>query len=391
MSVSPTTHRSMPHHPKSPTAIAGFSISNCIGRGSYSTVYKAHKNRGKYEVVAIKCIQISTLSRRSKENLINEINILKRINHQHVVSMRNFTWDAHNIYLILEYCPGGNLAEFIRRKGRLTEFMVQHFAQQLVQGLEILHAENIVHSDLKPANILLSIPPVGSCRNVKLKIADFGLSQRLQNNEKYTMGLKGSPLYMAPEVLKLEPYSAQADLYSLGIILFECLFGSAPYQTMDLSLLTKQILSNDPIRIPKKNYMSDDCCDLLERLLVKDQEKRMNFDELFRHQFIDIGHCPNLENYYKGVSMVRQATVMDNARNYEDARAFYVEGLLYLVPVYYWLDSFNDNQRKWLGRRIQEYTTRAEQISLHHLSAKNCSKMSDLDQSWSSMSTDQSS
>lgn len=363
---------SSPPSPPSPTAIAGFSISTCIGRGSYSSVYKAHKNRGKYEVAAIKCIQISTLSKRSRENLMNEIKILKQINHQHVVSMRTFTWDARYIYLILEYCPGGNLAEFISRKGNLNEFMVQHFAQQLVQGLEVLHSEKIVHSDLKPANILLSIPPVGSCRNVKLKIADFGFSQRLQNNEEYTMGIKGSPLYMAPEVLRLQPYSSRADLYSLGVILYECLFGSAPYNTMDLNELTKRILSNDPIKIPKTIDISEDCCDLLERLLVKDQEKRMNFKQLYRHSFVDVEHCPTIENYYKGVNLVRQATIMDNARNFEDARAFYVEALLYLVPVYHWLDSFNDNQRKWLSKRVQEYFTRAEQITIHHLSVRAC-------------------
>lgn len=348
--------------PTSPTAIAGYAISNSIGRGSYSTVYKAHKNRGKYEVVAIKCIQIATLSNKSKENLINEINILGKIKHQNVVSMKKFTWDAKNIYLILEYCPGGNLAEYIKSKKRLTEFMVQHFAQQLVQGLEVLHSENIVHSDLKPANILLSIPPVGSCRNVRLKIADFGFSRKLQNNNDYITGIKGSPLYMAPEVLSLQPYSSKADLYSLGVILFECLFGSAPYGTLDLNMLTKKILSSDPIRIPKTMDMSENCYDLLERLLVKDQEKRMDFEELHRHPFIDMEHCPTLENYYKGVGMVRQATIFDNERNHKDARAFYVEGLHYLVPVYHWLDSFNDIQRKWLSRRIQEYCARAEQI-----------------------------
>lgn len=142
---------------------------------------------------------------------------------------------------------------------------------------------------------------------------------------------------------------------------------------MDLNKLTKQIISSDPVRIPKSLDMSEDCYDLLEQLLVKDQEKRMNFKELFRHPFVDIEHSPTLENYYKGVSMVRQAILFDNARNFEDARAFYVEGLLYLVPVFHWLDSFNDNQRKWLSRRIEEYFTRAEQISLHHLAGmKSC-------------------
>lgn len=351
--------------PSSPTkTISGYNISDCIGRGSYSSVFKAHKNRGNYEVVAIKCIKISTLSTKSKDNLINEINILRKIHHKNVVQMKKFTWDAKNIYLILEYYPGGNLAELIKTKGKLSEFMVQHFAQQLVQGLEVLHGENIVHSDLKPANILLSIPPIGSCRNVQLKIADFGFSRKLQNDEKYTLGIKGSPLYMAPEVLALQPYSSKADLYSLGTILYECLFGAAPYKSLDLNALTKRILSSDPIKVPKKTDMSDYCYDLLTRLLVKDQEKRMGFEELFQHAFIDIDHCPTMENYYKGVDLVRQATLLDNERNYEDARAFYVEGLHYLVPVYNWLDSFNDNQRRWLLRRIQEYCTRAEQLTV---------------------------
>lgn len=359
--------------PPSPTAIAGYAISNCIGRGSFSTVYKGHTNRGRYEVVAIKCIQISTLSKRARENLIQEINILRQINHENVVSMKKFTWDRNNIYLILDYCPGGNLAEFIRSKGRLSEFLVQHFAQQLVQGLAVLHSGNIVHSDLKPANILLSLPPVGSCRNVRLKIADFGFSSILDSNESYTIGIKGSPLYMAPEVLSAQPYSGKADLFSLGIILYECLFGTAPYKTNDLGLLTKRILSDDPIRIPKSIDISDECCDLLARMLVKDQKSRMNFEELYRHPFIDMQHCPTLENYYKGVNMVRQATLLDNNRNFEDARAFYIEGLLYLVPIYHWLDSFNDNQRKWLGRRIEEYTSRAERIGGNlHLPVKAC-------------------
>lgn len=357
--------------PSSPTsAIAGYAISQFIGRGSYSTVFKAHKNRGNYEVVAIKCIQTSTLSARSRDNLFNEINILHKIKHQNVVAMKQFTWDAKHIYLILEYCPGGTLAEYIKSKGRLSEQMVQHFAQQLVEGLEVLHAEKIVHSDLKPANILLSLPPVGSCRNVKLKIADFGFSRKLQADEKYTIGIKGSPLYMAPEVLRAQPYSSQADLYSLGVILYECLFGSAPYKTNDLTHLTKQILSSNPIRIPKTVDISDNCYDLLERLLVKDQEKRMDFEELYNHEFIDIRHKPTLDNYYNGVSLVRHATILDNQGNHQDAKAFYTHGLFYLVPCFHWLDSFNDNQRQWLRKRINEYLARCDQIGSNHVDVK---------------------
>lgn len=370
---SPASNKSRYSGPppcRSPTStIAGFSLDTCIGRGSYSTVHKAHKNRGDYEVVAIKCIEISSLSARSKENLINEVNILKQIDHQYIVSMRDVTWDMNHIFLILEYCPGGNLSEFIKEKGRLTENMAQHFTQQLVIGLQVLHAQNIVHCDLKPANILLSNPPVGSCRNVKLKIADFGFSQRLAADVKYITGIKGSPLYMAPEILGLKPYSSQADLYSLGVILYECIFGAAPYNNLNLEDLTKEILSSDPIKMPSNHeeMIGEPCYSCLQSLLVKDQEKRINLDDLQRHDFIDVMHAPTSENYYKGVNMVRQAIIFDNTRNFEDARAAYVSALQYLVPIYHWYDAFNDRQRQWLKLRIKEYFARAEHICRKYL------------------------
>lgn len=359
MSRSPTNNRQAS---PSPTHIAGYTMDACIGKGNYSAVYKAHKNRGNYKLAAIKCITISTLSKQSKDNLMNEINILKQIKSQHVVAMKQFTWDQRYIYLILEYCPGGNLAEFIKLKGSLSEFLTQHFVQQLTLGLECLHSKNIVHCDLKPENILLSVPPLGSCRNVKLKIADFGFSRRLQANQKYINGIKGSPQYMAPEILGLKPYSSQADMFSLGVIIFECLFGHAPYKTNDLNVLYNHIMSSDPIKLPTTPFVSEDCASLLLGLLVKDQEKRLTFDELLKHAFVDMQHFPSIENYYKGANIVKQAIILDEAHNFEDARTYYIEGLHFLMPAYYWLDTFNDNQRKILSKRIQEYCDRAEQI-----------------------------
>lgn len=346
--------------PLSPTSVGEYNISSHIGRGSFANVYKGFKKRGHYEVVAIKCIQISSLSRTSKNNLFNEINILKKIKHEHIVEMNEFTWDSRNIYLIFEYCPGGNLAEFIETRKTVKPSVLKHFVQQLALGLQHLHSENIVHCDLKPENILLSTPPVGSLRSVKLKIADFGFSQIINSEHGFTHGLKGSPLYMAPEILRQQLYDAKADLYSLGVIIYECLFGQTPFRTDDFQSLIEQILSFDPIKIP--STVNIPCQTLLRRLLVKDPSERMSFKEFFKHEFVDLKHCPTDENYQKGVDLINQAVIEDTHGNYQDAAHCYTEGLLYLVPAYNWLDSFNDIQRRSLHMRIKEYVSRAEKI-----------------------------
>lgn len=129
------------------------------------------------------------------------------------------------MFLVLEFCSGGNLASYLQQHGRVQEKIAKRFTQQMGDGLKILQSHHIIHRDLKPENILLS----GKESDVVLKIADFGLSRRVLP-DNYVETVCGSPFYMAPEVLQFQRYDCKVDMWSVGVILFELLNGYPPFR-----------------------------------------------------------------------------------------------------------------------------------------------------------------
>lgn len=197
-----------------PPRLDGFILTERLGSGTYATVYKAYAKKDTREVVAIKCVAKKSLNKASVENLLTEIEILKGIRHPHIVQLKDFQWDSDNIYLIMEFCAGGDLSRFIHTRRILPEKVAQVFMQQLASALQFLHERNISHLDLKPQNILLS-----SLEKPHLKLADFGFAQHMSPwDEKHV--LRGSPLYMAPEMVCQRQYDARVDLWSVGVILY---------------------------------------------------------------------------------------------------------------------------------------------------------------------------
>ncbi|XP_057377024.1 serine/threonine-protein kinase ULK3-like isoform X2 [Daphnia carinata] len=261
--------------------IPGFILITKIGSGTFSEVYKAYRfvNNSK-QVVAVKCIVKNELSANTVDNIIHEIEALKLLRHPHIIQMIDFSWDENFIYIIMEYCEGGDLSVFVRSHKQLQEKICKSFLCQLASALQYLRQHNIVHMDLKPSNLLLT-----SRRNPILKLADFGLAQSLKNRQRET-SFRGSPLYMAPEILRRESYDASVDLWSTGVILYECLFGKPPCSSSSLKELVENIQSKAAITIPTTKDISADCRDLLERLLQKDPNKRMTYEEFFNHPFV---------------------------------------------------------------------------------------------------------
>ncbi|XP_028630240.1 serine/threonine-protein kinase ULK3 isoform X4 [Grammomys surdaster] len=216
----------------------GFILTERLGSGTYATVYKAYAKKDTREVVAIKCVAKKSLNKASVENLLTEIEILKGIRHPHIVQLKDFQWDNDNIYLIMEFCAGGDLSRFIHTRRILPEKVARVFMQQLASALQFLHERNISHLDLKPQNILLS-----SLERPHLKLADFGFAQHMSPwDEKHV--LRGSPLYMAPEMVCRRQYDARVDLWSVGVILYEALFGQPPFASRSFSELEEKIRSN---------------------------------------------------------------------------------------------------------------------------------------------------
>ncbi|XP_036132130.1 serine/threonine-protein kinase ULK1 isoform X1 [Molossus molossus] len=264
-----------------------FSRKDLIGHGAFAVVFKG-RHREKHDLeVAVKCINKKNLA-KSQTLLGKEIKILKELKHENIVALYDFQEMANSVYLVMEYCNGGDLADYLHAMRTLSEDTIRLFLQQIAGAMQLLHSKGIIHRDLKPQNILLSNP--GGRRanpnNIRVKIADFGFARYLQSN-MMAATLCGSPMYMAPEVIMSQHYDGKADLWSIGTIVYQCLTGKAPFQAsspQDLRLFYEKNKTLVPI-IPRET--SAPLRQLLLALLQRNHKDRMDFDEFFRHPFLD--------------------------------------------------------------------------------------------------------
>ncbi|XP_076228243.1 serine/threonine-protein kinase unc-51-like protein Atg1 isoform X3 [Nomia melanderi] len=250
-----------------------YNTKDLIGHGAFAVVFRGRHRKKPNFVVAIKSITKKSLA-KSQNLLGKEIKILKESNH--------------NVFLVMEYCNGGDLADYLSAKGTLSEDTIRVFLKQLAGAMKALHAKGVVHRDLKPQNILLSHNCGKACpqpHQITLKIADFGFARFLQDGVMAAT-LCGSPMYMAPEVIMSLQYDAKADLWSLGTIVFQCLTGKAPFQAhtpQALKLFYEKNANLGP-KIPPGT--SPELSDLLMGLLRRNARDRMPFDEFFGHPFL---------------------------------------------------------------------------------------------------------
>jgi len=165
----------------------------------------------------------------------------------------------------LEYCPNGDLSTFFNKNKGISESEAKGYLKQLSEGLKYLIDNNIFHRDLKPQNILID-------KNNILKITDFGFAKTI-NSYEISETFCGSPLYMAPEILTYQKYTDSADLWSVGVIMYEMIFGFTPYTGNNLYNLVSNIKNNDLI-IPNSKKISYECKDLLFSLLQKEPSQR---------------------------------------------------------------------------------------------------------------------
>ncbi|XP_035117750.1 serine/threonine-protein kinase ULK3 isoform X2 [Callithrix jacchus] len=337
-----------------PPRLDGFILTERLGSGTYATVYKAYAKKDTREVVAIKCVAKKSLNKASVENLLTEIEILKGIQHPHIVQLKDFQWDSDNIYLIMEFCAGGDLSRFIHTCRILPEKVARVFMQQLASALQFLHERNISHLDLKPRNILLS-----SLEKPHLKLADFGFAQHMSPwDEKHV--LRGSPLYMAPEMVCQRQYDARVDLWSVGVILYEALFGQPPFASRSFSELEEKIRSNRVIELPLRPLLSRDCRDLLQRLLERDPSRRISFQDFFAHPWVDLEHMPSRESLARATALVVQAVKKDQEGDAAAALSLYCKALDFFVPaLHYEVDA---QQKEAIKAKVGQYMSRAEEL-----------------------------
>ncbi|VDN56232.1 unnamed protein product [Dracunculus medinensis] len=341
-----------------PTIIVGYNIVDRVGSGAFSKVYKglscSSTSNGIRTTVAIKCIDMRTAnsSKLSSDCVISEVKILKRLKHKNIVQLYDFQWDKNFIYLIMEYCGGGDLASLISQHGCLPEAITRHFFRQLAAAIQYMYAMNVAHMDLKPQNILLT-----NRYRPLIKVSDFGLSQYL-NHSEFTTSFRGSPLYMAPEIFNYGQYDNRVDLWSSGVILYECLYGRAPFATDSYEKLIDQIKSHEPIKFPTNVLLSFDCMDLLQSLLVRNPNKRIRFENFFAHPFVNLYQGSfSTKELEKADEFIDISSQLERENKIRDA----IKYLTSAVQLYMnCLELFDEQNKKSLREKIRANLEHAE-------------------------------
>lgn len=145
--------------------------------------------------------------------------------------------------------------------------------------------------------------------------------------------IRGSPLYMAPEILLHNCYDVKADLWSVGVIAYECIYGYAPYASDSIFDLWEKVKKVLPIEI-SSNQVSPELRDLLLGLLKHNPAERLSYNEFFKHPFLDLDHAPSTESLAKGIEAIHLAVKFDYDKKYEEAFCNYCDALQYLIPYY---------------------------------------------------------
>ncbi|KAG2508775.1 hypothetical protein JM18_009101 [Phytophthora kernoviae] len=251
-----------------------YHILERIGEGSFGKVYRGRRKYSGH-IVALKFVTKRGKSARDLDNLRQEINILRRLNHCNIIAMMDSFETEGEFCMVTEYAQG-ELFQVLEDEHSLPEEEIRKIAIQLIQALHVLHSNRIIHRDMKPQNIL-----IGSKQQIKL--ADFGFARAISHDSSLLRSIKGTPLYMAPELVQEKPYNYTVDLWSLGVILYELAVGRPPFYT-DRIVTLIQMIVREPVKYPPT--MSASFQSFLKGLLNKDPARRITWPDILHHPFV---------------------------------------------------------------------------------------------------------
>eukprot|EP01125_Pyxidicula_operculata_P022368 TRINITY_DN90_c4_g1_i1.p1 TRINITY_DN90_c4_g1~~TRINITY_DN90_c4_g1_i1.p1 ORF type:complete len:407 (+),score=63.57 TRINITY_DN90_c4_g1_i1:238-1458(+) len=250
--------------PPLPINLRDYEFLQVLGIGTYGKVQLVRfiPDNTYY---CIKILKRYTIFRHKQiEHIQNEKSVLSNINHPGVVKLYGTCNDKENLYLLLEYVPGGELFTYIRKYGQLNISTVRYYAAELVLVLEYMHSKGLVYRDLKPENILLDIEG-------HIKLTDFGFAKFVQHK---TWTMCGTPDYLAPEVILGQGHGKAVDWWSLGILIFEMLAGYPPFTDDNTLGLFSKIQEPEKLTYPQ-HIFPPEATDLIKKLLVVDPSRRL--------------------------------------------------------------------------------------------------------------------
>lgn len=220
------------------------------------------------------------LSEKELKDIANEIQIVKELDHPNIVKMYEEYEDHKYLYIVTELIKGGELFDELIRRKKFTEKDCKRIVKQLLEALSYCHANNIVHKDMKPENILLENK--GDIESIKL--IDFGTAQRFDRKKKMTTVI-GTPYYVAPEVLR-GSYDEKCDIWGVGVIMFILLSGTPPFNGKDDDAIMRAVAKGKYEFKPAKwKGVSHEAKDLIDKMLVLDTTDRISAQNALDHQW----------------------------------------------------------------------------------------------------------
>ena len=258
--------------------ISDFTIVKELGAGSFGHVYLAthKKTKANYAIKAI--------DKRDKTNIEEkpyfrrEVEVMYKIHHPNVVKLYGHFEDNNYCYFIMEYISKGNMFGIIPqdKKKRISTQIVASLMKDIISAVYFWHNMNppIIHRDIKPENVLLN-------EGIVAKLTDFGWSNYIQE-DKERKTVCGTPIYLAPEIIKEQGHDERVDIWCIGVLLFELITGSVPFQGKDLETLKSNILH---LKISWPKEMNPDAKDLISKILKLDPSQRLPLEDMLQHPF----------------------------------------------------------------------------------------------------------
>ena len=260
-----------------PKKIGNYQLGELIGKGAIGWVYRG-MNIETGIIVAIKQVSLQNIKEEQLQSIQSEINLLKRLKHENIVKYIDYIQNETHLNIILEYVESGSLASINKKFGPFQESLVALYIKQVLQGLDYLHKQGVVHRDIKGANILTT-------KNGTVKLADFGVAMSLTDEKNSNASFVGTPYWMAPEVIEMRNHiSTACDIWSLGCTVIELLTGNPPYYNLNQYSALCRIVEDDHPLYPET--ISEQCKDFLIKCFQKEPSMRSEATTLLKHRWI---------------------------------------------------------------------------------------------------------
>ncbi|KAI5857655.1 kinase-like domain-containing protein [Tricharina praecox] len=251
-----------------------FEIGRPLGKGKFGRVYLAKERKNGF-VCALKVLHKNELQKNQVEKqLRREIEIQSNLRHPNILQLYGHFHDSKRVFLILEFAGQGELYKMLQKARRFSEPRAAEYVAQMTAALIYLHKKHVIHRDIKPENILVGI-------HGEIKLSDFGWSVHAPNSRRTTMC--GTLDYLPPEMLNgSSHHNEKVDLWSLGVLMYEFLVGSAPFE--DTPLETQKRIVRGDMKVP--DFISPEAADLIRKLLVVRPDQRIPLQDIFKHPWI---------------------------------------------------------------------------------------------------------